>query len=143
MAVYPEYPWKPWLFRKISRQYWENHENVASFLTWMAEQFGVVTLDDWYNVSRLYFMHRVAYTVQRTVPQCWRRHTATEIWKRRGSAQKLFSKSSMEKARDDSGKIRQQSSVNFAQDCQFYFWREAGGAHELSSSSACITNGRI
>lgn len=52
MALYPDYPWKPWLFKKTSRKFWDNSENVVSFLSWLGEQCGVLTLDDWYNVSR-------------------------------------------------------------------------------------------
>ena len=51
-TAYPEYEWTPWLFGKCPQNFWDSIENQKKFLSWVAIQRNVNSLDDWYHVSQ-------------------------------------------------------------------------------------------
>ncbi|KYQ99801.1 hypothetical protein DLAC_03749 [Tieghemostelium lacteum] len=56
-ALYPQYPWKPWLFEKLSnitiKAYFERRVNEQFYMTWLASKLGfqVTDYDKWYTLE--------------------------------------------------------------------------------------------
>jgi hypothetical protein len=48
--VYSTHIWRPWLFDTCPQNYWESMSNQREYFDWLAEQFGVASLDDWYTI---------------------------------------------------------------------------------------------
>ena len=49
--AYPEHDWKPWLFHKVPKGFWNSKENQRKFLDWIGDQMSIKTFSDWYKVS--------------------------------------------------------------------------------------------
>lgn len=47
----PDYDWKPWLFRRIPANYWQNPENRRRYLLWLGEELGYRLPRDWYQLT--------------------------------------------------------------------------------------------
>ena len=47
----PEYDWKPWLFRRIPSNYWQNPANRRRYLVWLGKELGFRLPHDWYRLS--------------------------------------------------------------------------------------------
>jgi hypothetical protein len=50
-AVFPEYPWRPWKFENVRRNYWGDLENQREFMKFVAEQLKIRNMSDWYKVT--------------------------------------------------------------------------------------------
>jgi len=50
-VLYPEVSWQPWRFPKAPRGYWKVQANVQVYTLWLAEQLGVVRMEDWHHVN--------------------------------------------------------------------------------------------
>ncbi len=55
VAHFPDYPWRPWLFRSTSQGFWQDKKNRLAYVDWLGEELGLESLDDWYKVSRSHF----------------------------------------------------------------------------------------
>eukprot|EP01114_Cavostelium_apophysatum_P016893 TRINITY_DN4898_c1_g1_i1.p1 TRINITY_DN4898_c1_g1~~TRINITY_DN4898_c1_g1_i1.p1 ORF type:complete len:482 (+),score=101.22 TRINITY_DN4898_c1_g1_i1:85-1530(+) len=53
-SVYPEYDWKIWRFR-VPPEYWEDENNVKSFLDWIKDRFQIRSDSDWSTVTAANF----------------------------------------------------------------------------------------
>jgi len=63
---YPEHTFLPWLFRKVPRRFWDDANNLKATMTWVGEQLGLKSMDDWYSVD-----HTMLKRVGRTpFPAC-------------------------------------------------------------------------
>ena len=51
MGVYNEYNWLPWRFSSAPNGYWSDHSNQKLYINWLAEQIGIKSIEDWYNVD--------------------------------------------------------------------------------------------
>jgi hypothetical protein len=51
-SIYPQFDWKPWRFNSVPQKYWKNRQNQRNFFDWIAEQIGINTQHDWYNVRK-------------------------------------------------------------------------------------------
>jgi len=51
LAVYPEYPWMLWRFEQSPRTLWKDRESHRLFFSWLGNQLGYKTMDDWYNIT--------------------------------------------------------------------------------------------
>jgi hypothetical protein len=49
VAVYPQYPWKPWLFDKVPQGYWEDIGNRKEYFAYIREKY-IKSEEDWYNL---------------------------------------------------------------------------------------------
>ena len=49
--LYPEYNWRPWLFRKTPQGFWFERENRLEYMAWLEERLGIQNDDDWYKVE--------------------------------------------------------------------------------------------
>jgi hypothetical protein len=54
-SIYPTYRWHTWQFNTVSKNFWQEQQNISSFLNWVAQQLGIKKLEDWYGVSTLHF----------------------------------------------------------------------------------------
>ena len=52
-SVYPEYPWLPWKFVRLPRNYWSNIENQREFMQYLSKQLNIKELSDWYNIPAM------------------------------------------------------------------------------------------
>lgn len=50
-AMYPDFNWKPWLFKKVSPFFWKNKENQKLFIKWLENEFNIKHLNDWYKIN--------------------------------------------------------------------------------------------
>lgn len=50
---FSDYDWKPWLFShlQVSKGYWENRENVESYIKWLGSKFRISSTDDWKQIT--------------------------------------------------------------------------------------------
>lgn len=51
-GVYPEYDWKPWLFKTSIRNFWKDDENSKALFQWLETKFNIAKEEDWYQVTR-------------------------------------------------------------------------------------------
>eukprot|EP01114_Cavostelium_apophysatum_P008802 TRINITY_DN2161_c0_g2_i1.p1 TRINITY_DN2161_c0_g2~~TRINITY_DN2161_c0_g2_i1.p1 ORF type:complete len:525 (-),score=71.58 TRINITY_DN2161_c0_g2_i1:75-1649(-) len=51
IAVYPEHPWKPWKFVKVSNGFWQNADNQRKFLDDLAIELKLKDWHDWYKIG--------------------------------------------------------------------------------------------
>lgn len=49
--IYPDYPWRSWLFAHGSRGIWSCQANVDEFLGWVERQLYLASEDHWYEIS--------------------------------------------------------------------------------------------
>ena len=47
----PEFDWKPWLFRRVPSNYWNDSANRHRYLVWLGKQMGYRRPSDWYNLT--------------------------------------------------------------------------------------------
>ena len=47
---FPEYDWKPWLFRMIPLEFWDSPVNRRSYLDWLGDALGFRRPEDWYRI---------------------------------------------------------------------------------------------
>ncbi|MEZ6125103.1 MAG: hypothetical protein R3C49_18305 [Planctomycetaceae bacterium] len=43
----PDIDWKPWLFRSVPQQFWQNPQHRLSYLKWLGNQLGYRTSQEW------------------------------------------------------------------------------------------------
>ncbi|HCS52150.1 hypothetical protein [uncultured Rubinisphaera sp.] len=55
LAHFPEYEWRPWLFRSTSQGFWQDKKNRLAYMDWLGDHLGLKSLEDWYKVSRSHF----------------------------------------------------------------------------------------
>eukprot|EP01114_Cavostelium_apophysatum_P003810 TRINITY_DN13942_c0_g1_i1.p1 TRINITY_DN13942_c0_g1~~TRINITY_DN13942_c0_g1_i1.p1 ORF type:complete len:489 (-),score=93.45 TRINITY_DN13942_c0_g1_i1:195-1661(-) len=53
MAIYPQHPWKPWLFLRAPRKTWEDKEIMRQFFDYVSKQLQIKEFADWYSVKFL------------------------------------------------------------------------------------------
>jgi hypothetical protein len=53
-SLYPEYPWKVWLFLdgRVPQGFWDAIENQRHYLDWLGKQLNIHSNDDWYPIKR-------------------------------------------------------------------------------------------
>jgi hypothetical protein len=51
-TIYPEYPWKPWLFAAQPRHFFKEENNRREFFDWAGKIFEVEKLEDWLNIPK-------------------------------------------------------------------------------------------
>ena len=49
--MYPEYPWLPWKFSSLPRNYWDSVDNQKKFVEWAGKELGINEMSDWYKVT--------------------------------------------------------------------------------------------
>lgn len=49
---YPDYPWKPWLFRAVPRGFWSEVEHRRAYMDWLGDRLGFVRASDWYFIDK-------------------------------------------------------------------------------------------
>ncbi len=47
----PEYNWRPWLFSKSPRGYWNEAENRRAYMQWLEGKLQIDDTEDWYELS--------------------------------------------------------------------------------------------
>jgi len=47
----PEFDWKPWLFRRVPSNYWNDSANRYRYLVWLGKRMGYRGPSDWYNLT--------------------------------------------------------------------------------------------
>jgi hypothetical protein len=50
-SAYPDHKWHFWKFRKVSRNYWRDSANRRAFVEWVAEDMGLTSKDEWYQIT--------------------------------------------------------------------------------------------
>ncbi len=50
-AIYPDHEWKMWNFTQVSKNFWENDDNVLAFLAWVQTKLHIRELNDWYYIT--------------------------------------------------------------------------------------------
>jgi hypothetical protein len=50
-ALYPNHEWWPWRFHAVPKDFWENSDNILSFLNWLGPMLQIRELSDWYRIS--------------------------------------------------------------------------------------------
>jgi hypothetical protein len=50
-ALYPQYEWLPWKFKRAPYGFWESATNQLQFMDWVGKQLNVKEMIDWYNVT--------------------------------------------------------------------------------------------
>ena len=48
----PDYPWQPWLFKRVPQHFWREIENRRAYLDWLGKHLGFKTLTDWYQIAK-------------------------------------------------------------------------------------------
>lgn len=48
---FPDYPWLPWLFYRVSNQFWHNKRNRRRYMKWLGEELGYQKQADWYAIT--------------------------------------------------------------------------------------------
>ncbi len=48
----PNHEWKPWLFRRIPANFWQDPANRQRYLVWLGNQLGFQSPSDWCRLSR-------------------------------------------------------------------------------------------
>jgi len=51
VSLWPEYPWKLWLFEKVHNGFWSQEINRREYLTWLASELRISQHDQWYKIS--------------------------------------------------------------------------------------------
>lgn len=51
MHIYPEYEWRPWLFKNTPLRMWDDAKLQRQYFNWVGEQLGLEVFDDWYKVK--------------------------------------------------------------------------------------------
>lgn len=52
ITVYPNVPWKVWLFRHHPHGMWNELSTRKQYFDWLGEQLGIKNLEEWYNVTK-------------------------------------------------------------------------------------------
>jgi hypothetical protein len=50
--LYPNYPWKEWMFSSVPKGFWGVPENQHRYMAWLGEQLGFKKPEDWRHVRR-------------------------------------------------------------------------------------------
>eukprot|EP01125_Pyxidicula_operculata_P013676 TRINITY_DN4544_c0_g1_i1.p1 TRINITY_DN4544_c0_g1~~TRINITY_DN4544_c0_g1_i1.p1 ORF type:complete len:657 (+),score=99.41 TRINITY_DN4544_c0_g1_i1:645-2615(+) len=50
-AVYPDYYWVPWNFKRVSSNFWNNSENIKSYMDETAQKLDIKDPSEWWKVS--------------------------------------------------------------------------------------------
>jgi hypothetical protein len=53
--IYPEYPWVPWHFTKVPRNFWNSSKNRREYFDWLRGQLGFKKMEDWYFLTVEHF----------------------------------------------------------------------------------------
>lgn len=48
---FPEYDWKPWLFKHRPRKFWLKKDSLERYYAWLKEKLNIQTTEDWYKVG--------------------------------------------------------------------------------------------
>lgn len=51
MSNLPNYDWKPWMFRKAPKNFWQERKNRKRYLTWLGKKLGFQSIDDWHRLT--------------------------------------------------------------------------------------------
>ncbi len=49
--LYPDFDFKPWLFRTVPKQFWSSQTNRKEYLDWLGEALGFQSVEDWYKLT--------------------------------------------------------------------------------------------
>ena len=52
---FPNYPWKPWLFKSCPRSFWSKQANHLRYMEWFEDVMNIQDPEDWYNVTNADF----------------------------------------------------------------------------------------
>lgn len=52
MELYPEFEWKPWLFKITPRRFFSDTKNRRQFLDWVGEELNHSSLESWYKRTK-------------------------------------------------------------------------------------------
>lgn len=55
LDLYPDFTWRPWLFRSTSQGFWKDKQNRIAYMDWLGQHLGLKSHEDWYQVSRSHF----------------------------------------------------------------------------------------
>ena len=50
-SVYSNYDWLPWKFTQTPKGYWDDINNIKSYINWLSEKLDIKTMEDWYKVT--------------------------------------------------------------------------------------------
>lgn len=53
--VYPNYNFLPWKFISVGQKYWNNEENVKSYMDWLFKELNYSKMEDWYSINNKNF----------------------------------------------------------------------------------------
>jgi hypothetical protein len=51
MSYLPNYDWKPWMFDKTPKGFWDERANRRRYMDWLGKQLGFKQINDWYSVT--------------------------------------------------------------------------------------------
>jgi hypothetical protein len=51
MAYLPRHAWKPWMFSKTPKGFWDDRGNRRRYMQWLAARLGIQEPDDWSRVT--------------------------------------------------------------------------------------------
>jgi hypothetical protein len=60
-SVYPNYEWLFWKFTIAPQNSWDSRENQLKYITWLGEQLGYTTIEDWYQIKQKYFSNNYGH----------------------------------------------------------------------------------
>jgi len=49
--LFPEYKWLPWLFPRVSSNFWNSKQNKTMYLKWLGDKLGFTRYEDWYRLQ--------------------------------------------------------------------------------------------
>jgi len=50
-SIYPEYEFLPWKFKRCTKAFWHDDDNVRAYLEWLGEELGYSKPKHWYKLS--------------------------------------------------------------------------------------------
>eukprot|EP01122_Echinamoeba_exundans_P014464 TRINITY_DN6563_c0_g1_i1.p1 TRINITY_DN6563_c0_g1~~TRINITY_DN6563_c0_g1_i1.p1 ORF type:complete len:303 (-),score=26.76 TRINITY_DN6563_c0_g1_i1:824-1732(-) len=59
-TIYPNHHWRPWLFRKTPRSFWNDKSNHRAYFDWLQEELGFADRSGWYSASVDQVLHHSA-----------------------------------------------------------------------------------
>jgi len=48
--IYPNMPWKPWLFERVPSRFWNKRSHREEFVQWLAKRLKVTSEEHWYRI---------------------------------------------------------------------------------------------
>eukprot|EP01114_Cavostelium_apophysatum_P007737 TRINITY_DN1990_c0_g1_i5.p1 TRINITY_DN1990_c0_g1~~TRINITY_DN1990_c0_g1_i5.p1 ORF type:complete len:848 (+),score=203.21 TRINITY_DN1990_c0_g1_i5:93-2636(+) len=100
MALYPEHPWNPHRFEKVSNKFWQDPANQRKYFDKIGKELNIKHWEDWYLVTREQVFKNAGFTILRyygdslmnaleaVYPEHpWKSHKALDIERRSSKAQ--------------------------------------------------------